>query len=220
MPATLHPHDGDIDRAYNDLLPVVQEVLQMPDMGPQSGDRREKDALLRNPLDADFHQLVEDNELRQAWIRAMMECGTAEGAPRIRANEEVPDYDYNYNMAEDRINVALPKNKLCHPKMRFIRKPSHTKAVHALLRAGYFPTIVTHSHANDKFKQFDNIPVCKYEYAIHYLDAEGLTTVHKLARYSNKCSCPIRSLNHYLHTQANTIVPVLWKIHDQMWTTS
>ena len=35
MPATLHPHKGEINTAYLAVLPIVQEVFQMPDMGPQ-----------------------------------------------------------------------------------------------------------------------------------------------------------------------------------------
>ena len=168
----------------------------------QKEDPRQRQALLENPLQADFHQLVEDAQLRQAWIKAMMECGTEQGYPRKLDDEEVPECDYEYNKAQDRINVHKPSNKLCHPRLRFCRKVSHAKAVHALLRAGLSPTIITQTaegtlkttltltliltltHTVEELlnNPYDNIVVCKYTYYIFYVDAEGITNAHKLAR--------------------------------------
>ena len=80
MPATLHPHDGDVDLAFIHLIPTLREVFDIPSAG--GGDVEYIQYLMDNPLKADFNDLVANPQLFDRWIVEMEAVGTKTGLPR------------------------------------------------------------------------------------------------------------------------------------------
>ena len=181
MPATAHPHDGDVDKAFIHLIPILKEVFTIPTMSA-GVDVLYREHLLKNPLKADFHEMEPDQELLEKWIDEMEAVGTKDGKPR-RIHITGQGDTYKMTNLHTRRDVLLPRNKTCHPRLKKFRGVSHTFAIKKLLKLGMVPFIVTQNQLGEKVRSFSNCNRVRYTYYVFYCYAEGLTIMHDEAQY-------------------------------------
>ena len=136
LPPTQLPHEGNAQETIRTVLPILEQLYDMPAAAPSRGSKGYYKQLLKRPLEATFDELMKDDKLLNAWILQMQVIGDANGAPRLRVGELVPLETYKMTKLVNRGPMLSPKTVSCHPKLRFLRSISHKKAISVLLDKG------------------------------------------------------------------------------------
>ena len=118
MPANRVPHDGNARQAYLKLMPILTDLFDMPEMGPQKNSVAWIQNMVKNISNVDFEDIAQHELLMQAFISQMQRNGDKLGAVRLKHNERVPDGSYKMTDASNRSQVLSPKSLAGHNKLR------------------------------------------------------------------------------------------------------
>ena len=182
LPAANLPFQGNVTEATLSVLPVLEDVYEMPPTRPGVGSRPWILYMVEHPDEASFDELAQFPEVFKAFLKLEMRRGTRDGKPRPRPGEDMTFKEmYKLETKDQRKNMMSPRTGTAHNHMAFLRGVGHNFAINGCRNAGFWPTIVLAKNCPTG-QRYDNTPRTLYRYWIDYCRAEGLTRSHQLAR--------------------------------------
>ena len=121
FPTTKLPCGGDAKRAAQNVLPLLEDIFEMPKTGPAHGSSQWVNELAKNPLRATFGELVKFPIVREAFVRKMQETGNADGSLRLQPGEKIPSGEYKAGDLTKRSPSMVSRKSLkAHSTLRFV----------------------------------------------------------------------------------------------------
>ena len=117
-PATQIPHEGNARKIYSKLIPILTDLFDMPEVGPQKHSEAWIDSMALNIGNADFNDIADHDKLMKAFINHMQRNGDSTGAVRLKHQETIPNGSYKMVDASSRSVVLSPKSLAGHNKLR------------------------------------------------------------------------------------------------------
>ena len=118
VPATKMPYKGDVIKARQKVLPVLEDLFDMPDMGPQKGSEQWLRIAKANIHEAEYLDIAKYRDLMNAFIKYQERIGDETGAVRLNHGEEVPKGTYKMQKLVNRGPVQKPRALSGHLKLR------------------------------------------------------------------------------------------------------
>ena len=166
------------------FLPVLQTLFELPGQGPNEGTPNWL-ALMAQRIDkVEFIFLLDHPVLLKKFIEEEVASDRTDknGFPILLAGETVPDGPYENIVNGDRLPTFHPsKSYKSVPRLPFIRKVSHTRAIRALKEAGLEPFDMDPKTTPDK-KRWNNFARVLLTYWVHYCVSEGISRFDDQAR--------------------------------------
>ena len=198
-----------MSKATNTLLPILEELYAMPALKIQDGVADLERKLLR-PMEATIQDLLQHEDLLQTWIQKMQAQGDALGRPRLRPGEVVVTGTYKMKDVKSRVGLLSPKALSPHHKLSPMRAIAVKGMISGLLNRGLIPCAVKAGNTPSG-SRFDNFNQVLYTAWVLYVDYEGLTRFHELAR---------QTLTFLFHgtftTKSGCAAPIIRYIHQAM----
>ena len=122
---TKPPFNNSHKKAFVKVLPLIEDLLNMPDMGPAPGSKQYIKQLTRRPHRASFADLIKYEVVMDAYVEYMEQKGDKLGRVIKKPDEVVPDgYKHQYKMAKKstRPGMVSPTSTTCHRDIRFLRQ--------------------------------------------------------------------------------------------------
>ena len=120
LPATELPYNGDVKLAAQEVLPVLEDLFKMPDMGPPRGSKQWIRLSKTNIQDAEFSDIAKYEALMVAFIKYQERIGDQEGRVRVLPGETVPTGTYKKLKLVNRGPVHKPRSLSGHGKLRYV----------------------------------------------------------------------------------------------------
>ena len=122
VPATKVPFKGDVQKAMSKVLPILEDLFDMPDMGPAKGSEQWLEITKANVHEAEYMDIVQHDALLPAFINYMQRIGDETGAVRLIPGEEIPKRTYKMQKLVNRGPVEKPRSLSGHLKLRYVAK--------------------------------------------------------------------------------------------------
>ena len=158
MPHKQLPFAGDVSKATSSLLPILEELYEMPALKIEDGVVDLERKLLR-PLEATVKDLLGHEELLGTWIQKMEAQGDEIGRPRLRPGEVVVTKTYKMKDAKSRVGLLSPKALSPHHKLQPMRAIAVKGMIAGLLNRGLIPCAVKagNTPSGSRFDNFNQV---------------------------------------------------------------
>jgi len=120
FPASKLPYNGDVPKALKAVLPMLQDLFDMPDAGPRKNSKAWLQLMKKDIHEAEYADIAEHQQLMNAYIQYMQRIGDETGAVRLRHGEKVPDGAYKREKLVNRGPLQKPRSLSGHVKLRCV----------------------------------------------------------------------------------------------------
>ena len=120
LPAAELPYNGDVKHAVQQVLPVLQDLFDMPDMGPIRGSKQWIRLNKAKVYEAEYQDIAEYQALMVAFIKYQERIGDRYGRVRLHPGEKVPTGTYKMVKLVNRGPVNKPRSLSGHVKLRYV----------------------------------------------------------------------------------------------------
>ena len=119
-PASSLPHEGNARAAYLRLLPVLEELFQMPETALKKNSEAWLKKMSQDISNVPFQEISENEVLLKAFVSHMERIGDENGVVRVRSGEQIPKGSYKMVDSATRHQVLSPKSLAGHNKLRYV----------------------------------------------------------------------------------------------------
>ena len=160
----------DAEEAIGDILPILEQLFDMPGAGDTRGSNQWISEQLSNPSEISFADAVEFPQLHNALVNHFIMIGDSKGYPPFPEDtDKIPGPDEYYDPDKDGSGSTLRCNKEHTAPNRvliFFRSGGHNDAAEGCQNKGVYPVIV--KGENPTGAPWNNIPqVCKTHVRTH-----------------------------------------------------
>ena len=179
-PKNVLPHDGQLQDAVDTLLPVLEQVFNMPSIeGDKNADRK----WVQRLIDSDeytYDDCYDYDALMQYHVKRECAAGRKhDGFPILDAGEVVPDGDNHYQA------TSTPKynnsSTQPHKHLPFVRMTSVNAALKDMKNMGVFFVAIKGEDMSNGVP-WNNFGVAGNTFCALYCRREGILRTQKLAR--------------------------------------
>ena len=192
IPKKDRPHKGRVRSAVRSLLPVLEDVFNMPAAGPARGSKQWIRLLKDNPEMITFRDAVENSNLRRVLVQCIISrCFTDNGNLRLNRKECIPTGKYN-GLKEDGETKVKPSDVLKETRrsmtydrnLEFLRSGGVSYATLKLRNDGLIPMKMKRDTLPPRAR---NAGYCNFnkfivEFYVYYCHAQGLSRSSEKAR--------------------------------------
>ena len=184
LPANeIHPYSKK--SCSSTFLPVLENLFDLFGQGPHEGSPGWLQRMVEAIDKVDFILMLAHPLLLKAFINKETRSTTRtdkDGYPIKAHNETVPDGPYDNIPNHKRLpTFHHSKSYKCVPRLPFVRKVSHTRAIRALKKMGLEP-LKMDPRTRPRGKRWNNFARVLYTYWVHYCVAEGISRFDEKAR--------------------------------------
>lgn len=197
------------------FLPIMEALFKLPGRGPAEGSTAWIRQQTQNIDRVSFYVMSKHRALLKAYVKREIRSPSTndQGFVTLEKGEEVPNGRYKRVDPSERLSThTYSRSNKTVPRLPFLRRVSHTKAINALKEAHLFPLNMNPESTPDK-APWNNYAHVIYYYHVFYCVSEGLhrtsVTARKVLLYLShgfatpestlrgvKCAPVIRIIHH------------------------
>jgi len=183
IPIRQRPFKGSARRASKTVMPILEELLEMPSRGPPVGSQDWIVAMKNDPGVITFKHMAEYRPLMRCYVNwALKTLFNARGALRLHDGEHVPTGKYKPSKAPPMGAMIKSTRRAMHKHKDFklMRAGAVFWALEKMRDDGTYPRKMHPETLPKQCKKWDNYNKCKLHFHALYCYAQGPNNLHPI----------------------------------------